>query len=253
MIAPSPLVGNFDIPDREIDIAAALRWSWGQFRAHPWSMIVPGLISTVMAFVLTLIGQWVSVNRPRIYFSDLRHHVIFSRVFEDPKFDAKTIVIGLILYFVSMNVTLYFQNCTVSGAIRAARGESIGPKAFLVPMHFRNTVRTVTIACVGLILGAIAFIIPALIVLYFWQFSILIAIGTETGPIDSVKASQRITRTRVVASLLTLLVCGGLIVVGFLVYFVGLIVAGPLAALVQAHCFRQIMGLPIEQPVRDPA
>ncbi|ALG84578.1 hypothetical protein [Gordonia phthalatica] len=241
-------MGDFPIPDQPISIAAALRWAWAQFRAHPLSMIVPGVMSALGAFVVTAISRTLAVDEPKIHVNDLNREFTFSDVFDPPTLDARTIIIAIILYLLSVNVTLYFQNSTVSGAIRVARGERIGPKAFLVPMHFRNTVRTVTIACVALVLGFVLFVVPAVVVLYLWQFSVLITIGTETGPINSVKASYRITTRRVVASLLTLVVCIGLMVIGYLICFVGLIVAGPLAALVQVHCFRQIMGLPIAEP-----
>jgi uncharacterized membrane protein len=125
--------------------------------------------------------------------------------------------------------------------------------SFFKPRHFGNVVLA------GLLLALIAALLDALTLLpgflfallslvlivvftFFTLFTIAFATDRALAPIDALKASYTTVRSHVGATLLSFLVQGLLLLVGVLACGVGIIVAAPVALLIQVYTYRRLSG-----------
>jgi len=80
---------------------------------------------------------------------------------------------------------------------------------------------------------------------FFALFTIAFATDRGLAPIDALKASVSTVRAHIGETLLSFLVQGLLVVVGFAACGVGILATGPIALLVQVYTYRRLSGGPI--------
>ena len=80
---------------------------------------------------------------------------------------------------------------------------------------------------------------------FFALFTIAFATDRGLAPIDALKASFSTVRAHFGETLVSFLVQGLLVLVGFFACVVGILVTGPIALLIQVYTYRPLSGGPI--------
>ncbi|WP_044505934.1 integral membrane protein [Gordonia sp. KTR9] len=237
--APDPQGAPYDTG--KIDVGTAFSWAFGKFKNNVGAMILPGLTVFLLGAVviaLAVFGVALFSTTETVDYGN-------GLYYEETSLSAGGTILMILIYALLFIGLLYIQASIISGAVRVANGEPVTAKSFLTPIRFGPVIGTAIL--VGLITGVgyVLCIIPGIIAMFFLMFSVVATIDKSLSPINAMKASFELTKSKVGDSILTLLVTYAINLVGVLVCYVGLIVAAPVAQLFLVHCWRRLNGAPI--------
>jgi uncharacterized membrane protein len=159
----------------------------------------------------------------------------------------------LVLSIVSFVFGIFVQAAFLSGALDLADGRPVSVGSFFKPRNFGAVVLAgVLLSVISAVLELPSllpsFVFPLLsfvaviIFAFFALFTIAFATDRGLSPIDALKASVSTVRSHIGQTLVSFLVQGLLIFVGFLACGVGIIIAAPVALLIQVYTYRRLSG-----------
>jgi uncharacterized membrane protein len=157
-------------------------------------------------------------------------------------------IVGDILLYA---VGIFAQSAFLSGCLEIADGRPVGIGSFFKPRNLGTVILAAIIVGILTSIGSFLFVIPGLIVAIFAQFTILFVIDRSQGAIDALKSSFSTVSSNFANALLAWLVQVAAVLVGAVLCGVGLLVGGPVAALVLVYTYRKLSGgqvVPLEQP-----
>jgi uncharacterized membrane protein len=161
---------------------------------------------------------------------------------------------AIVLQIVFFVYTIFVQAAFLSGALDIADGRPVTVSSFFKPRHFGNvllaaallSVISVALDALSLIPPTFVFNLLALLAVAVFSFFALftIAFATDRGlpAIAALKASFTTVRANIGSTLLSWLVQAAVVLIGFLLCFIGLIVAVPIALLIQVYTYRRLSG-----------
>ncbi|MCR5977714.1 hypothetical protein GDN83_08175 [Gordonia jinghuaiqii] len=237
--APIPPGGPMDTG--KIDVGTAFSWAFGKFKNNAGAMILPGLVVFLLGAALIAVGFSAAALFGTTETVDYGNGYTYQ---ETSLGLGGSILFGLV-YLVFILGLLYIQASIISGAVRVANGEPVTAKSFLTPIRFGPVVGTAILVGIITGIGYALCIIPGLVAMFFLMFSVVATIDKSLSPINAMKTSFELTKSKVGDSLITLLVTYAINLVGVLVCYIGLIVAAPIAQLFLVHCWRRLTGGPI--------
>ncbi|MBM7277878.1 hypothetical protein JTZ10_08925 [Gordonia rubripertincta] len=234
-------------PGTKVDVGEAFSWAFNKFKNNVGAMILPGLAVFLLAAVvlaLAIFGTAIFGTTETVDYG-------YGVTTETTTLGAGGIFFMILIYVVLFLGMLYIQASITSGAVRVANGEPVTAASFLTPIRFGAVVGTAILVGIATGIGYVLCIIPGLIAMFFLMFSVVATIDKGLSPIDAMKTSFELTKSKVGDSLIALLVTYAINLVGALVCYVGLIVSAPVAQLFLVHCWRRLNGAPIAPA--DPA
>lgn len=234
-------------PGTKVDVGEAFSWAFNKFKNNVGAMILPGLAVFLLGAALIAVG----FSAVALFGTTETTYDRFGNEYTETSLGfGGSILFGLV-YLVFIVGLLYIQASIISGAVRVANGEPVTAKSFLTPIRFGPVVGTAILVAVITGIGYALCIIPGIIAMFFLMFSVVATIDKSLSPINAMKTSFELTKSKVGDSIITLLVTYAINLVGALVCYVGLIVAAPVAQLFLVHCWRRLNGAPIAPA--DPA
>jgi uncharacterized membrane protein len=168
----------------------------------------------------------------------------------DSDFGLGSIAILSVFSLLLAAVGFYMQASFASGSLDVADGKQVTIGSFLKPRNFGPVILTALLVVVGVSIGSVLCYIPGLIFAFLSMFAIQFAVDRSLSPVDSIKASIALVRANVGPTLLSWLVQGAVVLVGEFACGIGLIVAIPVAILIQVYTYRTLTGghvAPLEQ------
>jgi uncharacterized membrane protein len=170
-------------------------------------------------------------------------------------FSGSTGTVGtIVLQIVFFVYTIFVQAAVLSGALDIADARPVTVSSFFKPRHFGNvllaaallSVISVALDALSLIPPTIFFNLVALLAVAVFSFFALftIAFATDRGlpAIEALKASFDTVRSNAGSTLLSWLVQFAIVLVGALLCGIGLVVAAPVALLIQVYTYRRLSG-----------
>jgi uncharacterized membrane protein len=193
--------------------------------------IVYGLIVAAISTIVLVLARLLALESPSAY-DEYNASVSYS-------FGLVSFVVLLIGGILLVILGGAIQSAYLGGLLDIANGRSVTVGTFFKP---RN-VAAVVIA--SLIIGVASFIgnfviVGSLIVALFTIFATVAVVDRNVAAIDGIKASFEITKDNFVQVLITYVIVALLITVGFLVCFIGLFVAVPVAGLYLVYAYRKL-------------
>ncbi|MCH5645275.1 MULTISPECIES: hypothetical protein [unclassified Gordonia (in: high G+C Gram-positive bacteria)] len=246
-----PPAGQFGTDPTKVDVGEAFSWAWGKFKNNVGAMILPGVIAFALILIVTLLAVFATAifGTTETHTSDYGSGYTYS--YETTTIGGGGLFLMFLLYLVLLVGIFYIQISIISGALRVANGEPVTSASFLKPTRFGPTILTAILVGIITSIGLVLCVIPGLIAIFLLQFSIVATIDKQLSPVDAMKTSFELAKTKVGDSLIALLVAYAINLVGAIVCYIGLIVSAPLAQLFYVHCWRRLNGAPIAPP--DPA
>jgi uncharacterized membrane protein len=163
--------------------------------------------------------------------------------------------LGLVLtfggYLLTFVVGIFGQAGFFSGCLDIADGRQVSIASFFKPRNFGTVILAALLVGVLTGIGSVLCVLPGLVVAFFAMFTVPFAIDRSQGAIDALKSSFSTVSSNFGGAFLTWLVQALCIFVGSLVCGIGVIVGGPIGALVLIYGYRKLSGgqvVPVEQP-----
>jgi uncharacterized membrane protein len=164
-----------------------------------------------------------------------------------------------ILQIVTFVFGIFVQAAIWSGLLDIADGRPVTIGSFFKPRNFGNVILAgALLAVISGLLNALSllpsflFALLSLVLIFVFTFFTLFTIAFATdralAPIDSLKASVSTIRSHIGETLLSFVVQALLVLVGLAFCGIGIIVAGPLALLIQVYTYRRLSGGQVAPP-----
>ncbi|GLD22701.1 hypothetical protein Mkiyose1386_06940 [Mycobacterium kiyosense] len=236
-------------PGASFSVGEAFSWAWGKFTKNAAALAVAGVIFVVGLGILFAI-LYTSLIAGMMNASTTTYDPNTGAYQTDASLGAGSLILGLLLGLLLAVVSFYMQASFISGSLDVADGKPVTVASFLKPRNFGPVLLTALLVMVGTSIGSILCYIPGLIFSFLTMFALQFAVDRSLSPVDSIKASIALTRANVGPSLLTWLVQIAVMLVGEFACGVGLIVAIPVAFLIQTYAYRKLTGgyvAPLEQ------
>jgi uncharacterized membrane protein len=218
-------------------IGEAFNWAWNKFSKNAAALIVPIL---VYALILGIVGG--------ILYSVLLADQLNTENTDSYGSGSSSGVgagfgVGLaILYLVILAVGFYIQASFISGCLDIADGRPVTIGSFFKPRNFGPVILAALLVLVITFVGYLLFIIPGLIFAFLAWFTLPFVIDRSLSPLEGLKASIATVRGHLGDSLLTFIVQALVGAAGILLCYVGVLVTGPLALLIQTYAYRRLSG-----------
>lgn len=235
----------------QFNVGEAVTWAWNKFSQNAVALIVPVAVYVVALVIFGLIagllpvvfGQSTSSSYTDPYGNTASNVAV--------TYSAASYVALFIGYVLLFFTAIYMTAALASGCLDIADGKPVTVGTFFRVRNLGAVVLTSILLAIGVIVGSLLCIIPGLIFGFLAMFAIPFVIDRSLSPVDSIKASIATTRSNVGGALLSWLVQYAVLLVGELLCGIGLIVAFPIAQLIQIYTYRKLSGgqvVPVNQP-----
>jgi uncharacterized membrane protein len=226
---------------QQYSVGDAFSWAWNKFSKNAVPLIVATLVYGLIFFFVQGIFSFASAAMQSTdttsYTSDGTSFA-FSYSLSSPA----SIFITFIGWIVMLVVGAAIQSAYYSGVLDIANGREVSVGSFFMPRSIGNVVVATLIVGVITTIGFFLCVIPGLIASIMLMFTVIALLDRGLSAVDSIKASFDLAKANFVQVLLTWLALVAIVLVGALVCGVGLLVAIPVAALLEVYAWRRLTG-----------
>jgi uncharacterized membrane protein len=231
-------------------VGEAFSWAWNKFKQNMTPLIVAALIYGILFAIAEVVGIVGGGIGGETTMTTSNGYTTTTPA-ASPVGLAFTIVSYILLYAVS----IFAQSAFLSGILEIADGRPVTIGSFFAPRNLGQVILAAIIVGILTGIGSILCFFPGLIVAFLAQFTILFVLDRSQSAIDALKSSFSTVTANFGNSLLAYLVAGLAIFLGALACGVGLLVGGPVAALIMVYTYRKLSGgqvVPVDQPGYQP-
>lgn len=229
-------------PSPQFDVGDAVKWSWGKFTQNAAALIVPVLVYAVLITAAVLVAALLPMafgESTSTTYTDSFGQTTSGVEIEYGSASIAVMIVGYLLVFVA---AVYMHAALLTGGLDIADGRPVGIGSFFKPRNLGAVFVASLLIAAGVAVGLILCFIPGLLFAFGTLFALTFVIDRSLSPVESIKASIATVRANVGPSLLSWLVQYAVVLVGELACGVGIIVALPIAALIQVYAYRKLSG-----------
>ncbi len=245
---PPPAQGGYAPPPVGYGAPAAFSvgdgfsWAWNKFSKHAGPLIVAtlvlGLVVSIISSIFQAIATAVSPDRVTTYDADDFDFLFSTEVNYSPA----GLFVLFLGYLVVIVVAAAIGSAYIGGALDIANGVPVTFGSFFKP---RNVGAYIVLGLIAGVITGIGFalcFLPGLIATLFLFFSTVALLDRNLAPIEAIKTSFNLVKNNFGQVFLVWLLTLVITAVGALLCGVGLLVAAPLALLLQIYAFRKLSG-----------
>ncbi|MEU6558418.1 hypothetical protein [Nocardia nova] len=198
-----------------LEVGRALGFAWDHFRANfiPWIAIT--LLGFVAYLVVTVVVNVTHVN---------------------------SLLPLLLIALIAALAVWLLQAAMIRGALYETDGTPPDFQSFFTFVNAANVVITALLVFVAACVGAALCVLPAIVIGYLCMFSLHFVIDQDLDPFTAIKSSVQLVVSNFVPTLLLALAVVAMTLVGTLLCGIGLLIAGPLAAIAVTYSYRVLTG-----------
>ena len=243
---PPPAAGGYFPPPPgfgrpAVSVGDGLGWAWNKFTKNALPLVVAtlvfGVILTLLSSLTTPLMQAVSPES-------------FSAVDgPDGMIDMATysvsaggIAVLLLATLVQLVVAGAIGSAYFAGLLEIADGRQVTIGSFFRPRNIVAVMIAALIVGILTVIGVFLCILPGLAVTVLAFFTTVAIVDRNLSPIDGIRASFGIVKQHFGKTLLFWLTSLAVTLVGALLCGVGLLVAAPVAYLLQVYAYRKLSG-----------
>jgi uncharacterized membrane protein len=222
-------------------ISEGLGWAWNKFTKNALPLVLAtlvfGLVITVLSMLINPLVQAVSPETFTAY--DTADGVVESTT---RTLTGGGVVVLMLINLVQVIIGGVIGSAFFRGLLDIADGQPVSLGSFFRPRNVGSVILASLIVAVVSSLGLLLCIVPGLLVMMFAWFTTLAIVDRNLSPIDGIRASVNMIKGNFGRVLLTWLLTFGITIVGALLCGVGLLVAAPVAYLLQVYAYRKLSG-----------
>jgi uncharacterized membrane protein len=210
-------------------------WSfgWRHFTASPWTLLVPTLVIGIAVLVVSFLVRLIIVGGMTDSGSSL----------------GVVLLAAAIAGGITSLITQVLAAGLYKGGAEVAGGRDVQLGGLFDGWDKVQVIVAALIIGVLTLIGTLLCYVPALIVAYFTQFTILFIVDKNMSATDAIKASFQLCVNNLGATILWFLLAAVTLIVGAILCLVGELVAIPVVLVGLAYTYRRLQG----EPVVDPA
>jgi uncharacterized membrane protein len=238
----------------QFKVGEAVRWAWNKFTQNPVTLIVPVLVYGAVLAVLGVVDRFVpealGQSSSTSYTDSFGNAYAGTSVTLGPASIAVIVIASTLLFLVA----IYMSAAMITGCLDIADGKPVSIGSFFKPRNLGPVFLTALLIAVATSIGSLC-IIVGVIIGFIAQFAIAFVVDRSFSPVESIKASFETIRSNFGGALLSWLVQYAIVVAGAFVCGIGLLVALPVALLVQVYTYRKLSGgqvVALDQPGYQP-
>lgn len=223
-----------------IDIGRAFSWAIAKFQQYLVPILVLGAFVFAVRLVQALVsGAIINAVSPEDCGTGAFSDVCVSRSFWQALVGGivVAVIFGILDFLVRIGITRAALKTTVGKTPEVsdiATGENLGP--YII---------TAIVTGLAIIVGLVLCIIPGLIAAFLLAFAPLLALDKGMGVGEAIKKSVEMTTQNVVPCILLAIINAVAAFLSGILFGIFAIVVVPLALLITAHVYRQILAEPI--------
>lgn len=226
----------------QYNIGEGFSWAWNKFTNNAVPLIVSALIyGAIVGVIYGIMYGLMFALAPDAISSYESSEYGFEYSTSTSLGVASTIVLILGSFLIFL-VIAAIQSAYIGGVLDIANGQQVTIGSFFKPRNIGNVILTTLIIGILVSIGYALCILPGLAVALLTIFSVLFVIDRNLSAIDGIKASFELVKANLVPVLLTWLALAAIVMVGAIVCGIGLIVAIPVAALLEVYAYRRLSG-----------
>lgn len=243
---PPPAEGGYAPPPpgygrRAFSIGEALSWAWNKFSKNAVPLLVATLVYGLIAIVLSsLVGPLLRAVSPETFTAYETADGLVET--SSTSLTGAGVAVLLLSNLVQLVVTSAMGAAYFSGLLDIADGKQVSIGSFFRPRNVGSVVLAALLVSFAASVGLLLCILPGLLVLVLAWFTTVAIVDRNLSPIDGIKASIDIVKGNFGQVLLVWLLSTVITVVGVLLCGVGLLVAAPVAYLMQVYTYRKLGG-----------
>ena len=232
-------------PGQPFSVGDAFSWAWNKFTQNAAALVVSTLIYGMLlgvAYGVSALGGGLGSTTTTTN-SD-------GYTTATTNVSAGGLAITIVGYVLAYAVGIFAQSAFLSGCLEIADGRPVSIGSFFKPRNLGTVILAAIIVGILTGIGSVLCFIPGLIVGIFAQFTIPFVIDRSQGAIEALKSSFSTVSSNFGNAVLAWLVQVAAVILGAVVCGVGLLVGGPVAALVLTYAYRKLSGgqvVPLEQ------
>jgi uncharacterized membrane protein len=226
----------------QYNIGDGFSWAWNKFTNNAVPLIVSALVYALIVGVVYGIMYGLAFALAPDPVSSYESSEYGFEYSTSTAFGAASLIVLILGSLVMFVVVAAIQSAYIGGVLDIANGQEVTIGSFFKPRSIGNVIIATLIIGIATSIGYALCILPGLAVALFTIFSIVAVIDRNLPAIDGIKASFEIVKANVVPVLLTWLALAAIVFVGALVCGIGLIVAIPVAALLEVYAYRRLSG-----------
>ncbi len=207
----------------------ALSYGWNKFKASPSTLLVPTLVIGVVVIVISVVIRLIVVGGMTDSGSGLGTVLLAAAIAS-----AITSLISQVLA-----AGLY------KGGLSVTDGQTFSIGGLFEGWDKMQVLLAAVIIAVLTLIGTILCYIPALLVGYFTQFTLLFIIDKNMSATDAIQASFRLCLDNLGPTILWSLLAIVCVIVGAIVCLVGLLVAVPVVLVGLTYTYRRLQDQPV--------
>lgn len=220
------------------DLSTAFSWAWKKFQENAAVLIISTLLIAVVAVIISVIGNLIIGG---ILLSDPSYNMNTGEFDKGSGTLISMIVSGLVLGLTIVAIYLIQANL-----IRIVLTIADGNKPELGQLFDFSLAPRVLVA--GVVVGLATFvgyvlcILPGLLVSVATAYTLYFLVDKGQEPIESIKSSVQFIMANLGTLIVVFLASAATVFVGMLACGIGILVAAPVAMLVNAYAFRALTG-----------
>jgi uncharacterized membrane protein len=157
--------------------------------------------------------------------------------------DANTTTAEIGLYYLAIVAAgIVMQTAFLSGCLDLADEKPVTTGSFFKPRNLGKVIPAGLLVIILTSIGNILYVVPGLIVSFFALFTIAFATDRALPAVKALKASIATIRSNIGGALLSWLVQVLVLTAGALLCGIGMLIAFPLATLIQTYTYRRLTG-----------
>jgi uncharacterized membrane protein len=207
----------------------AVSYGWNKFKASPSTLLVPTLVIVVVVIVISVVIRLIVVGGMTDSGSGLGTVLLAAAIAS-----AITSLVSQVLA-----AGLY------KGGLSVTDGQTFSFGGLFEGWDKMQVVLAAVIIGVLTLIGTILCYLPALLVGYFTQFTLLFIIDQNMSATDAIQASFRLCLDNLGPTILWSLLAIVCVIVGAIVCLVGLLVAVPVVLVGLAYTYRRLQDQPV--------
>jgi uncharacterized membrane protein len=235
-------------PGQAFSIGDAFSWAWNKFAQNWVALVVSTLLYGIalgIAYAVSIVGGGLGGGTTT---TNTGYGTSYTVSTGPSAAGLALMIVGYVLAFV---VGVFAQAAFLSGILDIADGRQVGIGSFFKPRNLGTVILASLLVSVLTGLGSVVCVLPGLVVAFFAMFTVPYAIDRSQGAIDALKSSFSTVSSNFLNAFLAWLVYVACIVAGSIACGVGLLVGGPVGALVLIYAYRKLSGgqvVPAQQP-----
>jgi uncharacterized membrane protein len=242
----SPASGYPPSPGQQVDIGEAWNWAWNKFGKNAGPLIVALLVYLLVGAILGG-GLYVLLGGTNSY--------VVNADAGPPSFPTGLDAVHFLVFeFVAFIYITFAQAATLSGALDLADGRPVSIGSFFKPRNFGTVFLAAFLLAVisgiltlpalydGVFVGLLTHLVVLPVFHFFAWFTIAFSTDHGLNAFAALKTSATTVGSNLLSALLSYVVFWVVLLVGAIPCGLGLIVAFPVALLIQVHTYRRLSG-----------